>query len=114
MDFELKGYKDSFVTFQVTPTTAVGYPVKVSGEYAVTAAATGEDFVGILKSKNNTAGLVQTDGFAVLYCSDTTMPTYGRTAFVADGTGGVKAGANGRMMTVVGKDATNKLIKVII
>jgi len=81
-------------------------PVKVSGEKTVDECADGDDFYGkLLQIEFDNFGTVQRKGFTGFSYSGAS-PGCGYVGLVADGAGGVKAGA-GKKYHVVSIDASN-------
>jgi len=113
-DVNYRGVDARHVSMKLGPvisaSQALNVPVKVSDEKTVDACADGDDFYGkMTQTEFDGFGTVQRKGFATFTYSGAS-PGYGYVGLVADGAGGVKAGAGGKKYHVVSIDAANNTL----
>ncbi len=113
MSIKFNGLMDEVATFKRAAEITKGYPVKVSANDTVAAAANGNPFCGVAVNGSGSLQGVQLKGYVELPYSGT-APTVGYCALVANGNGGVKADASGRSYLVVNVDTTDTKVGLIL
>ncbi|MBQ3136604.1 MAG: hypothetical protein IJB74_03890 [Clostridia bacterium] len=109
----LDGYDRKEVTLSAVTTVKKDYPVTVASNFTVKNASDGEAFAGICTAAAKGYASVLLSGYTVLpYTGE--APALGCCRLVSDGTGGVKAGENGREMLVVSVDKAASLCGIIL
>lgn len=113
MKVNFNGIGDKTVTFKAENVTE-GAVCKVSANGTVTACTSGELFAGVARHIRAGYADVQLGGYAQLAYTGSTAPKLGWCGLSADGSGGVKADADGRQYLVVEMDASKGTLSVFL
>lgn len=116
MSVAFSGIENLVVTFQAG-TVVVGNPAAMSANHTVRNAGNGTAPVGIVLNKRSNHAAVQVKGYAEMSYSGSTAPTLGWNSLVADGSGGLRAAADGetgRSCLVVSLDTANKKLGLFL
>ncbi len=106
MKFSFQGIGAETVTFETAATADdIGKVCKSDGGKAAVCSA-GDGFFGVIRAVRGGAASVQTKGYIELPYTGQTAPATGWCALAADGSGGVKADADGHEFLVVSVDTT--------
>lgn len=103
MNIAFDGIGELCATFLVEEEVAKGTPVKMVDNGMVTPCTADNAFIGIAMESRDGAAAVQLGGFVTVNCPDGT-PRLGKVTLAADGSGGVKAAADGTTVLVVATD----------
>lgn len=123
MNVSFEGVGQVCATFLGSKLTE-GQVVKLTGSGTVGACAAGDSFIGAAICCKDDACTVQVGGFVTVSYSGT-APAAGWCVLTADGNGGVKTAAasesaedeaaeSGRMLPVIGVDATAKTVTILL
>ncbi len=108
-----KGFNEGIITLYAGDDITVGAPVIISENDTCSTAADGDSFVGVIINKRSGIGSVQIMGFVKVPYSGT-APELGITEVAANGEGGIKAQAGGRIVTVLNVDTDNSTAEILI
>ena len=113
MSLSYKGFNEQTLTFKAFQASK-DYPVFINTQGEVTNCNANSEFAGICTSLRNGLATVQVSGYAELPYGDS-VPSYGTTYLMADGSGGVKPSASGKKAyLIVSIDKVNKKIGFIM
>lgn len=113
MSLSYKGFNEQTLTFKAFQASK-DYPVFINTQGEVTNCNANSEFAGICTSLRNGIATVQVSGYAELPYGDS-VPSYGTTYLMADGSGGVKPSASGKKAyLIVSIDKVNKKIGFIM
>lgn len=102
MEINFNGYDNKALTFACEAGVTAGKPVKLSGSATISAAQTGESFIGVALSVRDGYAAVQLAGYTELKKNGNITPGYVKLAAAAEG---VKAAEGGREYLVLYTDA---------
>lgn len=114
MSVSFNGYREKVLTFKTASKITAGYPVKMSANDTVAAAASGNRFCGICLESDSSYATVQTGGTATLAYSGNTAPAVGYGTLAADGNGKVVVDSDGGEYLILSVDTTAKTVTFII
>lgn len=99
MNVDFKGYGENVATFIAANGVAEGSIVKITDDFKVTNAASGDDFIGVCVGIRNGYAAVQLSGYVELPAS--AEITLGRTGLAAASSTTVAAAQNGAKFNVI-------------
>ena len=116
MSFSCKGYRENILTFK-SDLTKVGVPVTIAGVSEVLQAPAEKDFIGITCYADGKMAGVIMDGYVEMPYTGT-IPSFGYTYLVSDGSNGVKTPASTTTskhnVIVLKLDTTKKIVGFIL
>ena len=117
MKISYRGIGQMCATFACGDTMAEGKPVKVSADSTAAVCAAGDAFCGVCAAvgRAGDACSVQLRGFVTVPYTGTAAPAVGYSRLAANGTGGIKTGAEtDRAYLVVQVDTTAKTATIML
>lgn len=113
MSISCKGYGENVLTFN-TNLTEAGVPVAVDADRHASLAAEDTDFIGFTTYADGKIAGVIVDGYVEVPYTGT-VPTYGFTPLVSNGTNGVKLSTDSKhIVRVIRVDTYNNTVGFIL
>ncbi|MBQ5824702.1 MAG: hypothetical protein IIW48_07825 [Clostridia bacterium] len=113
MSISFKGFNEQVATFATATELEAGTLVKMSASATVEPCKGGELFIGAVVSSHGNYAAVQTSGYVSLPYSGS-APNLGITTLSAADSETVTSDANGRTVTVIELDETNKTAGILL
>ena len=108
-----KGFGEQVLTMKTSSAMESGTPVKLTGNYTVSAAEKDDAFCGVVLSCRDSLCAVQLHGSVTLPYSGT-APSVGAAVLAADGEGGVTASEEGTNVLILSVDSAAETVTCIL